>query len=447
MQTHVAADAATKASRESIHSALISSLEQLAVDCKDLYVAYSGGLDSHVLLHALAQLIPLSERWRLHAIHINHGLQAGADQWASHCQQVCAALGLPYQCIELALQSKHPLGMEAHARHMRYAALGRAIGTEACLLTAHHADDQAETVLLQAMRGAGVDGLAAMPSSPQIFAQGYMLRPLLSLSRQQLAAYAQQHALSWQEDPSNKQRHIARNFMRHNIIPQLDQQRAGVVRNLQRVATNMAEAQSILMEVAANDYRRISVTGKPTQIKRQALMEFSPARQRLLLRYWLKQLRIAMPSRRALEALQSRYQSPQAEHAAYAPLMQWDKWHISLYRAMLYCHPQYPPIAHHWSCNWSGDRDCDLEHQLGTLKACDFPIKAWLQHFHSHELEIRLRRGGEVYTPHPEAKVLKLKDSLSKWQVPIWMRARIPLIYCGDTLLAIVGYWQYPITD
>ena len=188
--------------------------------CSSYLLAYSGGMDSHVLLHLLADLQSAKKIPPLRAIYIDHGLQTIAATWAQHCEKITSALAIPYQSIALNLVPKQGESLEAVARQARYKTFAQQLQPNEILLTAHHQNDQAETVLLQLLRGSGVDGLAAMPVIKP-FQAGQLLRPLLPYSRYDLECYAQQHQLNYIDDPSNINTDFDRNFLRQDILPRL----------------------------------------------------------------------------------------------------------------------------------------------------------------------------------------------------------------------------------
>ncbi|MFQ5937184.1 MAG: tRNA lysidine(34) synthetase TilS, partial [Acidiferrobacterales bacterium] len=201
--------------------ALGRTLTQRLGATSSLKVAYSGGLDSHVLLHALCQL-RASAHWVISAIHVDHGLHPESARWAEHCQQVCEQLGVVCTVERIQVSDTDSLGTEAAARRLRYACFAQHIGYQDALLTAHHLDDQAETVLLQLLRGTGVRGLAGMPEVTA-FSGGKLVRPLLEFTRAELAAYAESQGLHWVEDVSNRDVSYGRNFLRHQVLPLLEQ--------------------------------------------------------------------------------------------------------------------------------------------------------------------------------------------------------------------------------
>jgi len=282
-------------------------------------VAFSGGLDSSVLLHA-ASVACRETGVALHAIHVDHGLQRAARDWPAHCRRVADSCGVRLHVAVLPVAQPAGIGLEAWARRERYAVIAdraRALGAER-VLAAHHADDQAETVLLRLARGAGLRGLAAMAAERSLdasFDQARLLRPLLALPRAVLMAYARSHALEWVDDPSNADLRHARNRVRRVVLPALEQAAPAARANLVRAAALAAEAQVVLDEVAAGDLTAALAGARADRSRapvvlaavldeaiagsvlvRTPLIALGPARQRLALRAWLEAAGRPMPS-------------------------------------------------------------------------------------------------------------------------------------------------------
>ena len=208
---------------------------------RNFLVAYSGGLDSHVLLHLMSRIPDIAVR----AVHIDHGLQDVSPWWSRHCRDICSDLGVPLERLSLKLEVPSGQSVEAYARSKRYAAFDGLLEPDEVLLTGHHQNDQAETLLIQLLRGAGGAGLASMPMISG-FAQGQHLRPLLNTPREQLEAYADHHNLNFVEDTSNADLRFDRNFLRHQILPQLKERWPGSVQTLSRAAMLQGETQRLL---------------------------------------------------------------------------------------------------------------------------------------------------------------------------------------------------------
>ncbi len=255
-------------------------------------MAFSGGLDSTVLLHLLAHLAKHHSLPVLSAIHIHHGLQAAADAWPAHCQSVCDALGVPLHVMRVTVQPGASL--ERAAREARYAAFASLTEAGDLFLTGQHRDDQAETLLFRLMRGAGVRGLSAMPAQRPL-GQGVLLRPLLDVTRAELEAYARAHQLNWIEDPSNEDRQFSRNYLRHQVLPLLIARWPQAQASMARSAAHLREAQGLLDELAQLDLAQaatpseFSWLGLPS-LELAPLMSLSAARQRNALSHWLEPL-------------------------------------------------------------------------------------------------------------------------------------------------------------
>ncbi|CAI8939278.1 tRNA lysidine(34) synthetase TilS [Pseudomonas sp. IT-P260] len=272
-------------------SRLLRNLE-LWRDAAHWRVAFSGGLDSTVLLHLLADLAKTESFPALSAIHIHHGLQAAADAWPAHCQSVCDALGVPLHVMRVTVQTGASL--ERAAREARYAAFMSLTEADDVLLTAQHRDDQAETLLFRLMRGAGVRGLSAMPAQRPL-GQGTLLRPLLDVTRAELEAYARAHQLHWIEDPSNQDRQFSRNYLRHQVLPLLTARWPQAQASMARSAAHLREAQGLLDELAQLDLAQAATPSGFSwlalpSLELAPLANLSAARQRNALSHWLAPL-------------------------------------------------------------------------------------------------------------------------------------------------------------
>lgn len=255
-------------------------------------VAFSGGLDSTVLLHLLARLARSEALPALSALHVHHGLQTAADAWPAHCQVVCRSLGIPLRVerVQVAVGGS----IEQAARAARYRAFQASLGEGQVLLTAQHLDDQAETLLFRLLRGAGLRGLAAMPASRPL-GGGRLCRPLLGVSRAELEAYAQTHRLDWVEDPSNQDPRFSRNYLRQEVMPRLASHWPQAAAGMARCAAHLREAEELLGELAAIDLRACRAPSDLDwldlpRIALEPLRRLGAARQRNLLRAWLAPL-------------------------------------------------------------------------------------------------------------------------------------------------------------
>lgn len=397
-------------------------------------VAYSGGLDSTVLLHALAAI-----RARLpapvHAVHIDHGLQPASRDWAAHCRAECAALGIDITVRAVAV-ARAGEGLEAAARRARYDAFAGVMRGADALLTAHHGDDQAETVLLQLLRGCGPHGFAAMPAVER-FASGFHARPLLGLERSALEAFAGAAGLRWISDPSNADTRLRRNYLRHEITPRLRRYWPSLARTLSRSAAHAASAARILDEVAAGDLAVVRGP-RPDMLSIAALAALPRARSDNLLRHWLQELGLPLPSAAQLERL---HDDVLAARGDAVPLLAWRGAEIRRHRGWLHALTPLPAPDPLLALRWEDPRQplsLPGGAALHAKPAHGAGLRADLA-----PLTVRFRRGGERCRPAVRGHERALKKLLQEIGMPPWLRGHVPLIdgvVAGTaTLVAVAG--------
>ena len=397
---------------------------------KNYLIAYSGGLDSHVLLHLFARMRLRALNVRV--LHVNHNLSANAASWSAHCAQVCGKLEIELLQLSVhaaAVSGKSP---EDTARQLRYAAMLPVLTEQDILLTAHHQEDQAETLMLQLCRGAGPKGLAAMPALKK-FGKGLLARPLLTISREQLRDYAQAHALQWVEDESNANPVFARNFMRHAILPLLQQRWPAIAKTLTRAAANCAEAQSLLDEMAAQDVAAAQGSTTNALSVGKVLMLSAP-RQRQALRFWLRHLGFAVPGMLKLRQIQ---QDMLLARQDRQPRVEWPDVVLRRHGDDLLA--AKPLVAHDATqiVTWLYPQPLALT-GLGELRSK--PVIGSGLAVDLANVTVRFRRGGEVCQLPARVGRHDLKKLFQTWRVPVWQRDRIPLVYVGEELAAVVGW-------
>lgn len=396
-------------------------------------VAFSGGLDSLVLLHALHAL-GRARGTELRAIHIDHGLHPRSGEWAQHCAGFGRGLGVPVDIVTVSAAPGPGESPEAAAREARYAALCEHLRENETLLTAHHLDDQAETLLLQLLRGTGPAGLAAMPPS-QPFGAGSLSRPLLGFPRAALRAYARAHALAWIEDPSNAEWHYDRNFLRHAVLPRVAERWPAFADTLGRAARHQADAAELLEDLAAFDLKRVATEGHALSVSR--LQALSAARQRNLLRHWIRGRALRVPDTRQLDAIRREAVYARADAT---PRVMWPGGEVRRHRDRLFAMATAPPAAFTDVYVWP-DPARPLEIPgLGRLQFERGRPGLARETLAGAALTVRFRRGGERCRPQGRGGSRALKDLLLEWGIPPWQRGRIPLLYVGDALAAVVGY-------
>lgn len=396
-------------------------------DAPAWHVGFSGGLDSTVLLHLLADLARQQTVPRLNAIHVHHGLQAVADSWPAHCQRICDELGVPLQVLHVCVPTGASL--EAAARQARYAAFTGVLSEGELLLTGQHQDDQAETVLFRLLRGAGVRGLAGMPAQRPL-GDGLLVRPLLSTSRKELEAYAQHHGLSWIEDPSNDNSCHTRNFLRNQIMPQFADRWPRASASMARAAGHLAEAQALLDELAEQDLHNAQPTTSYTWLGLPVLAlapiaGLSAARQRNALCHWLAPL-----SRLPDTEHWAGWENLRDAGTAAQPV--WRLADGELHRAE----------NHLWwlPTDWRTPTG-NIPPWLPPYPQLDLPGNGHvtiLGDAPAGPLHVRYRQGGEVMQV-PGRGHRDLKRLLNEQGVPAFVRGRLPLLYAGDQLVAVAN--------
>ncbi len=391
------------------------------------WIAYSGGLDSHVLL-VLCQQLGMNCR----AIHINHHLSPFADEWALHCAKVCEQLNIPFISESIHMDKANGDSLEAVAREKRYALLQSYLAPNDVLLTAHHQDDQAETLLLQLTRGAGLKGLAAMPLLKS-FGKGYLGRPLLSFTRHELETYALEKKLNWIKDHSNDDTQLTRNFIRLEMMPLLKKRWPGIVPVLSRTAKHVAEAQALLEEMAETDWEKVKGLD-PATLSCSKLLQLSASRQRLVLRYWIQKQGYALPNTKKLETICQTVLSAKLDRM---PCVKWQNGEIRRYRDHLYLMHTLKQINTSFEMEWNM-QDPLYFPGLGQLKARLVYGQGYRMDIKA--VSVRLRQGGECIEI-PTRGRLSLKNIFQEYGIPPWMRDRIPLIYVKDKLIGIMGYF------
>ena len=396
-------------------------------------VAFSGGADSTALLGLLAGVPAL--KGRLRALHIDHGLNPHSRAWARACAQSARALHVPFASRRLSLTRVRGQSLEAQARAGRYALLAQALHPDERLLTAHHLEDQVETLLLQLLRGAGLPGLAAMPARAKL-GRGFLLRPLLGVSRAQLLEWVRARGLAHLEDPSNRDEGLDRNYLRHRVLPALLSRWPGAVRTLARTAGHLAEAQRLLDEVAAADVAR-AADGAALAVS--ALRALPLPRRRNALRFWISAAAHAVPDARRLEEIAVTLLSARA---GANPVVSWGAAQLQRHAGRLILSGARA-VAAPYELTWAPGRKSRLTlpqgaGQLELVPAAHGPLDAAAL---PAQLQVRTRRGGERLRPRPGGPSRTLKSLLQDEAVGLRERAQLPLLFAGEALVAAGDLW------
>lgn len=414
-----------------VESHLLCSLKPW-LDAPAWRVAFSGGLDSTVLLTALVRLRQQHRLPPLSAVHVHHGLQAVADSWPAHCAKICDGLGVPLEVVPVQVAAG--ASIERAARVARYKAFAERLGEGEVLLMAQHQDDQAETLLFRMLRGAGVRGLGAMPIS-RALGQGKLVRPLLAIDRADLESYARAQELEWIEDPSNASLVHSRNYLRHQVMPVLKQRWPRAPSSMARTAAHLAEAQSLLDELAEMDLLAARAPDDWPWLPLRSLdlavlRSLSSARQRNALRHWLADFTLLPDTDHwaGWEALRDA-----AVDATPRWRLEGGELHRAGRRLWWLSGPWLEAVAGAFP----------LERRVTTLALAGNGAVS-LEGAMQGAFEIRYRQGGESMTV-PGRGRRDLKRLLNEAQMPGFVRSRLPLLYLDGELIAIANLPQFDV--
>ncbi|WP_370446404.1 tRNA lysidine(34) synthetase TilS [Glaciimonas sp. PCH181] len=407
-----------------------------------LAIAYSGGLDSSVLL-ALTAAYAAARQIKLYAFHVHHGISPNADEWLAHCAAECTRLNVSFDARHIALGNTDKTGVEEAARNRRYAALGEMCRQHQVplLLAAHHVDDQAETVLLQLLRGSGVAGLSGMDTlntAPTLLGDPTLLmaRPLLAVSRAQLEAYAADHSITYVEDESNQDSRYARNALRHQLMPVLSQYFVGFQERLTRTAGHMQSSQKLLVELAAQD---MAACAGDNCLELEKVRQLSAARIDNLLRYWFGLHDLRMPSSAWLSEMRDQLLSAKADAQL---CVTHPECHIRRHRNRVFLTPRddldREEIDPH-PFRWNGETEIAFPIYGGVLHfdAAEQGVASdWLR---QQSLQLQYRSGGERLKLAHNRPTKALKYLYQAADIPAWERTCLPTVLAGGKLLFAAG--------
>lgn len=394
----------------------------------------SGGLDSTVLLASLARLRDGDALTPIRAIHVNHGLHADADDWASGCGRLAA--GLDVHCEQVVVDARHRPGEspEAAARAARYRALASSLREGEVLLTAHHADDQLEGILLQWLRGGGLRAVAGMARIAP-FAAGWHVRPLLDFTREELHAWARQVGLAWLEDPSNRDIRFDRNYLRREVLPALRRRWPAAARTAGRVARHAADALEIESALASAD---LAAVARGSALSLDALGALPAVRRNLVLRAWLRSRGLPVPSDRTLAALRHDMLESADDRV---PTVDWPGARVYRYRRHLHATTRDTAAVRISAGEWTVGATFDLG-SLGRLELVPASGAGLRREGLPASLTVSPRQGGEVFREAGSAHRRPLRKWLQERGILPWRREQIPLVSI-DGEIAAIGDFAY----
>lgn len=394
-------------------------------------LGYSGGLDSSVLLHAMAKFSEGNTNFQFKCVHINHGLQKEADAWQKHCKETASKLGVEFQSFQLNESCPRGESLEAWARAQRYSIFQSLLDANTALITAHHQDDQVETFFLNLFRGSGVAGLSSMPTV-KILGQGLHVRPLLALTRADLEQYAQKNDLTWIEDPSNKNEDFDRNYLRNKLLPSLQGRWQGLYKIISATSRRMQDTQKLLQEMAEQDLKQcLNSKGALSLI---LFKQLSLVRQKNLLLHWPKKNYLDIPGQRHVEQCLSNLC---LDNESMSGCVSWGNTELRRYRDYLYLMSKQKEEKNDFF-QWNIYESKKLP--SGKLSATIKIGKGLKKELFSNETcEIRFRQGGESIYCENNGTHVDVKNLFQEFGVLPWYRNAIPLIYLNDELAHIPG--------
>ena len=406
----------------------LAAFEQQAERPTRYLIAFSGGLDSSVLAHALSSAdIPVI------AVHIDHGLQQQSEEWSRHCEAFARSLDIGFRVRKVAVQLESGRGPEASAREARYSALHAELEPGDWLMSAHHREDQAETLLLNLVRGSGPAGIAGI-GAVRRFGPGWLIRPLLYFDRADLEAYARSHDIHWIDDPSNADKRFDRNFLRHEILPRLKTRWPDIASRLQRSALHASEATSLLIDLARIDLE--SLGGHSERLPVAALLALPRHRRKNLIRHALRLCGLTLPTALQLDAILDEVLRAREDAQ---PQVRWPGGSARRYRDGLYFLPE--ELADALPEGPISGSKIRLGNGLGILHfepGVDRGIDPALV---GPKLRLESRKGGETIRLDGQQHTKKLKKLLQEAGIVPWMRDRVPLVYSGNQLVAVGDLW------
>ena len=411
-----------------------------------LYVGYSGGLDSHVLLHVIIELIG---KKRITAVHVNHQLSSNSDIWQKHCEDRCLEIGVDIICKTVSIKNRGT-GIEDAARNARYSVFEKLLKKNDLLILAHHADDQIETMLFRLFRGSGIKGMSGMPIS-RLLGNGELFRPLLPFFRRDLESYASANQINWIEDDSNLDIAFDRNFIRHKLIPTINERWPNSSFKLNRSANIFAESDFLINILAQKDFKIVKEVSERVgwSISIDKLNGFEIIRQKNILRYWFNLHNLTLPSYAVLDNALNQMIGSKIDAE---PIVSWGDLQLRRFNKKLYLlplnfeDPNYSvkkkkgrELLEKNSIKWDGSSHLILPDSSSLC--VKLKIKGGLRIDVKKNLEIRFRSGGERCKPQGRSGSNTLKKLFQEYSLEPWLRNNIPLIYIDNRLAAVGDLW------
>ncbi|TQV81416.1 tRNA lysidine(34) synthetase TilS [Aliikangiella coralliicola] len=414
-----------------------------ALDLKgEIKIAFSGGVDSKVLLHAMVRLRELGLLSSVSAVHVNHGLMPQADDWAAQCQNDCERYGVKLSVTRLSLsEQERASNIEAAARAGRYEFFKRRLAAGEFLLMAHHRDDQAETLLFRLLRGCGLSGARAIPEKRPL-GKGYLFRPLLTLSREEIVDYARQQGLTWIDDPSNESEAFSRNFLRHKVLPIIGSKWPAYAKTLSRFSEIVTEQYQLLEDLAQVDFEQVG--NRENQLNINSLAKLSIARKKNLLHYWGNMFGDSPPSVSEIDELLSQIKA--AESGSI--MVDFAGCFARSFNGELMLTNKTEPDSEFDKAQWDNLQEPVILSNGVKVSATLILPGVLSDNLINNRLRpprpdekvwLDCRRGGEKCLPAYRNKSTQLKKIYQELGVPPWRRKWLPVVYYNNDIAAVPG--------
>ena len=414
-----------------------------------MVAAFSGGVDSTVLLHALVVLRNAGEITSLRAVHVNHGLSENAQHWEKHCESLCDFWSVPFRVSRVNVTDTSGSGLEEAARSARYQVFHDELAEGECLLQGHHLNDQAETLLFRLFRGTGIDGLSGIPSSRPL-GKGTLVRPLLSFSRKAIEAYAHQHQLTHIDDESNEDQRFARNYLRHSLLPAVEERWPGASVRLAALADELTQVKAQLSDSisgltqSAVQTRPQWLLGNRPLLDSETLLTFKHRVRQQVVRCWLKQQNLPVPGRDMLEKVFTEVINARVDAS---PLLSWSGCELRRYQGLLIADAPQATRERGANVRWNWPKQPDIWHpafgHLRIRKAQQAETGCFALS-DGNLLEVRTR---DMIDPAMKIAIAgrserkNLKRWLQDFDIPPWLRAKIPFLFLDEQMVAAPGLW------
>ena len=419
----------------SLRDGVAAALRSVVYPRARLVVGLSGGADSVALLAILADL-KRAMGYSLRAVHVHHGISPNASAWAQFCVELCDGLGVPLHVERVSVDEYRQLGVEGAARHVRYAVYAREDADFVVL--AHHRDDQAETLLLQLLRGAGPLGMAGMPAVRALTgSKARILRPLLGFARTDIRAWARERGLRWIDDESNDDASRQRNFVRHRLLPLVEERFPAARATLARAAMHQAESGALTEQLARMDRDELASPGEENDVGVAQLRQLGAIRAKNVLRSLLRTRSIRAPTSAQLDELWRQLVDARADRAV---MLRVEGWELRCYRGRIRVERSRAPVPADFQRIWRAENKLLLLELGGVLRFKPEEGRGLsAERLRGAEVTVRVRAGGERLQQDARRPRRTLKNLFQEKAIPPWQRERWPLLYCGDQLICVPG--------